>query len=103
MCAARSTNPLNPGQRALLGGLAAYKRLISPLLGQRCRFYPSCSAYAAEAVARHGSVRGAILTGFRVLRCQPLCEGGLDPVPLHFPARPWQRNSSADPAADAPP
>ena len=65
----------------LLGALALYRRLLSPLLPQACRFYPTCSAYAAEAIRRHGASRGLFLTVKRVGRCHPLCEGGIDPVP----------------------
>ncbi len=65
----------------LLGALALYRRVVSPLLPPACRFYPSCSAYAAEAVRRHGAWRGGVLTVKRLARCHPLCEGGIDPVP----------------------
>lgn len=61
--------------------LRAYRYLISPLLGPRCRFYPSCSSYALEAVERFGAARGAWLALGRVLRCHPWQPGGLDPVP----------------------
>ena len=61
--------------------LILYKRLVSPLLPPACRYVPSCSEYAAEAVARHGFVYGAILAGWRLLRCNPLARGGYDPVP----------------------
>lgn len=61
--------------------LRAYKRVLSPLLGSRCRFYPSCSEYAAEAIERHGSARGSWLALKRVGRCHPLHPGGVDPVP----------------------
>lgn len=61
--------------------LKIYKRLVSPLLPPACRYVPSCSEYAAEAVARHGVVRGAMLACWRLLRCNPLSRGGFDPVP----------------------
>jgi putative membrane protein insertion efficiency factor len=61
--------------------LRFYKRFISPLLGQRCRFHPSCSEYAAEAIQRHGHWHGIRLALWRLARCQPFCEGGFDPVP----------------------
>ncbi|WP_130620246.1 membrane protein insertion efficiency factor YidD [Dyella amyloliquefaciens] len=67
--------------RLILLLLGFYKRWLSPLLGPRCRFHPSCSDYARIAVARFGPLRGGALTGWRLLRCQPLCEGGEDPVP----------------------
>jgi putative membrane protein insertion efficiency factor len=73
--------------RLILLLLGFYKRWISPLLGPRCRFHPSCSDYARIAVARFGPLRGCALTGWRLLRCQPLCEGGEDPVPEHFTFR----------------
>ena len=61
--------------------LRAYKLLISPLFVGSCRFTPSCSSYAAEAVGRHGIVKGSWLAVRRLGRCQPLCSGGYDPVP----------------------
>ncbi|HXE78235.1 MAG TPA: membrane protein insertion efficiency factor YidD [Rhodanobacter sp.] len=64
--------------------LNLYKRLLSPLLGPRCRFHPSCSEYARIAVTRFGPWRGSLLALWRVLRCQPLCDGGDDPVPETF-------------------
>ena len=67
--------------RLLLALLAAYRRLVSPLLMPRCRFVPSCSAYAVEAVERHGAGRGSWLALRRVARCHPFHAGGYDPVP----------------------
>jgi uncharacterized protein len=61
--------------------LGIYKRLISPLLPASCRYVPTCSEYAAEAVARHGAVHGVALAVWRILRCNPLARGGYDPVP----------------------
>lgn len=61
--------------------LSFYKRLISPLLPVSCRYVPSCSEYAAEAMACHGFWHGGMLTLWRVLRCNPLVRGGYDPVP----------------------
>ena len=58
----------------------AYRRLISPLLPQRCKYHPSCSAYAVEAVRSYGVMRGAALAGWRLLRCNPWSHGGYDPV-----------------------
>ncbi|SBT53319.1 membrane protein insertion efficiency factor YidD [Micromonospora narathiwatensis] len=65
----------------LLVPIIAYRRWISPALPARCRFYPSCSAYAVEAVSRHGALRGAWLTVRRLSRCHPFHPGGHDPVP----------------------
>ncbi len=58
-----------------------YQLLVSPLLPPSCRFHPSCSAYAAEALRRHGAARGSWLAVKRLARCHPFCEGGIDPVP----------------------
>jgi putative membrane protein insertion efficiency factor len=61
--------------------IRSYQWCISPLLGPRCRFYPSCSEYALQAVTAHGLLRGAALAVRRIARCHPWHEGGLDPVP----------------------
>jgi uncharacterized protein len=73
--------------RALVLLVRAYQRLVSPLLPPACRFYPSCSAYAAEAVRRHGALRGSLLAVRRLARCHPFHPGGLDPVPEVTPKR----------------
>jgi uncharacterized protein len=73
--------------RFILALLTFYKRLLSPLLGSRCRFHPSCSDYARISVARFGAGRGGILAMWRIARCQPLCAGGFDPVPEIFTLR----------------
>lgn len=67
--------------RALLALIEAYRLLLSPLLGGHCRFVPSCSLYAAEAVQRHGARAGVRLTLKRLARCHPFRPGGYDPVP----------------------
>ena len=61
--------------------LRAYQLFISPMLGQNCRFYPSCSNYALEAIAVHGAARGSLLAARRLCHCHPWHAGGLDPVP----------------------
>jgi putative membrane protein insertion efficiency factor len=68
-------------RRALLILVRAYQRLVSPLLPPACRFYPTCSSYAATAIERHGAARGSWLAARRVLRCHPFHPGGVDPVP----------------------
>jgi putative membrane protein insertion efficiency factor len=67
----------------LIGLLKLYRATISPLYGEVCRYYPSCSAYAVEAVSVHGALRGTWLTVRRLGRCHPWASGGLDPVPPH--------------------
>ena len=68
-------------QILLLSLIRGYRALLSPLLGQRCRFYPSCSVYALTAIERFGVARGSWLTLRRLGRCHPFCDGGCDPVP----------------------
>jgi len=67
--------------RVLIALISGYRRFISPLLGPRCRFAPSCSAYALEAVREHGALRGTWLAVRRIGRCHPFNPGGFDPVP----------------------
>ena len=57
-----------------------YQKLVSPLFGTRCKYYPSCSEYAAQAIMKFGILRGLVLAGWRVLRCNPWTHGGVDPV-----------------------
>jgi len=76
--------------RLLIGAVTGYRRLISPLLPPRCRFEPSCSAYALEALQVHGAARGLWLAVARIARCHPFHPGGYDPVP--------PRNGSGKPA-----
>lgn len=61
--------------------IRGYQLTLSPILGGSCRFTPSCSAYASEAIDRHGAFRGGVLAIKRIARCHPLCHGGYDPVP----------------------
>ena len=69
------------GARMLMVPIAGYRRFVSPLLGPHCRFAPSCSAYALEAIRKHGALRGTWLAMRRLARCHPFNPGGFDPVP----------------------
>ena len=77
----RNARELSVAGWLLVGLLTGYRRFISPLLGPRCRFYPSCSAYALEAVQLYGALRGSWLAARRLGRCHPFHPGGIDPVP----------------------
>ena len=68
-------------QTLLIGLVKAYRLLLSPCLGSSCRFEPSCSVYSLQALHQHGAARGSYLTLHRLARCQPWCDGGIDPVP----------------------
>ena len=68
-------------QKLAIGCIRGYQRFISPMLGSNCRFQPSCSCYASEAIDRFGVLKGGWLASKRILRCHPLNEGGEDPVP----------------------
>jgi putative membrane protein insertion efficiency factor len=72
---------MSAAARLLAGLIAGYRKIISPLLPARCRFYPSCSAYALDAIRFHGAGRGSWLAVRRLSRCHPFHPGGLDPVP----------------------
>lgn len=78
------------GARLVALPIVAYRRWVSPALPARCRFYPSCSTYALEAVTTHGAIRGTGLAIWRLLRCHPFHPGGYDPVP------PPRKRPSAD-------
>jgi putative membrane protein insertion efficiency factor len=90
--------------RFLMALVRGYRLLLSPWLGSSCRFEPTCSAYALDALARHGAAAGAALTIGRIARCHPWCAGGHDPVPAQLPrflssllARPKGRAVPASP------
>jgi putative membrane protein insertion efficiency factor len=72
---------MNPIQRGLIGIVKGYRLFLSPWLGSACRFEPTCSRYAIEALEVHGAAKGSYLTLHRLGRCHPWCAGGLDPVP----------------------
>jgi len=77
--------------RAAVAPIRAYKRVVSPLLGARCRFYPSCADYTADAILTHGVLRGFYLGVRRLLRCHPWHPGGVDRVPARFS---WRRQTA---------
>ena len=72
-------------RQALMGLVKAYRLLLSPWLGNACRFEPTCSAYSLKALEQHGAIAGTTLTVYRLVRCQPWCQGGHDPVPQASP------------------
>lgn len=65
----------------LVGVIRLYQVILSPMLGQRCRYYPSCSHYSLQAIRTHGPLKGLVLTVWRVVRCNPWSDGGVDQVP----------------------
>lgn len=71
----------DPVKKLLVLGVQGYQRGLSPLLPPSCRFYPSCSAYAVQALEKHGAARGSWLAAKRLCRCHPFNPGGYDPVP----------------------
>ena len=72
---------MSPAAAIAVGAVRAYQWTIRPLVGANCRFWPSCSDYAVEALRTHGAARGGALTAKRILRCNPWHPGGIDPVP----------------------
>src|SRR5215207_817543 len=81
----RASNYTARMKRLLLALITGYRLLLSPLLGASCRFYPSCSAYASEAIESHGALRGTWLAIVRLLKCHPWHPGGVDQVPPRKP------------------
>ena len=67
--------------KVLIAAIRVYQYLISPMLGPRCKYHPSCSSYAIDALREHGVLRGTGLAAWRLLRCNPFSHGGYDPVP----------------------
>ncbi|MBX6765303.1 MAG: membrane protein insertion efficiency factor YidD [Rubrobacteraceae bacterium] len=64
----------------LIAAIRLYQRFVSPAFPPSCRFYPSCSEYAVQAIRRYGPFKGTLMAGWRLLRCNPFCKGGYDPV-----------------------
>jgi len=87
--------PVSIGGRVLMALITAYRRWVSPFLGPHCRFAPSCSAYALEALTRHGACRGGWLALRRIGRCHPWHPGGPDPVPHEIGAKKARLDGSA--------
>ena len=88
--------------KALLVALVrGYQLLFSSWVGGQCRFTPTCSQYAIEALRQHGTARGSYLGTLRIARCNPWCDGGHDPVPSVFHWAAWRRQSTPDAMVDA--
>ncbi|MEA2373436.1 MAG: uncharacterized protein QOH12_3830 [Solirubrobacteraceae bacterium] len=87
---------MRPLRAVALGAIAAYQRVISPLTPRHCKYEPTCSRYAAQAVRDFGILRGLLLSGWRLLRCNPFSHGGFDPVSAQrmFRVPPPERSSS---------
>jgi uncharacterized protein len=82
-------------RRLFILPIRAYQLLLSPLVGERCKYYPSCSEYAVQAISRFGILRGLVLAGWRLLRCNPWSRGGYDPVEEQRVFKPRQPATSA--------
>ena len=95
------TLPAVVARTALKGLIQAYRWFVSPMLGVNCRFAPSCSEYALEAVSRHGALRGSALAAWRLCRCHPWGGDGFDPVPPIETASPASRRGKAHLSCDS--
>jgi putative membrane protein insertion efficiency factor len=84
--------------KILIAFIKVYQYTLSPMLGPRCRYYPSCSNYAVDALREHGAVRGLGLAAWRILRCNPFSNGGYDPVP---PRRKESEHEHGEPKVNA--
>ena len=87
-------SPRHWPRQALIGLVQGYRYLLKPWLGNACRFEPTCSQYALDALRTHGAAAGATLAAGRLLRCHPWCEGGHDPVPDALPRKPLVNTKS---------
>jgi uncharacterized protein len=92
----------NPVKALFIGLIRLYQTFISPGLPSRCKYYPSCSQYALDAVREYGAARGFVLAAWRVLRCNPLSYGGYDPVSRQKLFRGKPSSGSGDPSGPAP-
>jgi putative membrane protein insertion efficiency factor len=85
-----------PARLLLIALIRVYRATLSGVLGGQCRFYPSCSSYALDAIRLHGAVKGTLLTVWRIARCGPFTDGGVDPVPPVNPPRPGENGARYD-------
>ena len=86
---------MTPARRIAVAPIVVYRRVISPLLPPRCKYYPSCSAYAIQAIEEFGILRGLVLAAWRLLRCNPFSHGGFDPVQAQRVFTPRSRTPAA--------
>ena len=87
---------MSPARTVAIAPIRAYQRLISPALPRRCKYHPTCSAYAVDAIRADGILRGSVLAAWRLLRCNPFSHGGYDPVSAQRLFRAPGRTSSPD-------
>jgi uncharacterized protein len=96
----RPSAPVRALRAAVLAPIVLYQRVISPALPRRCKYEPTCSRYAVEAIARHGVLRGLVLAAWRLLRCNPFSYGGYDPVDAQRLFQRGRRGASERAAAE---